>query len=140
MRKDDERKLDHATLEALCGCHCGPGHMTLAMLALAFLAGLHARLRPFEGGADWRRFRHGEQKESLRHHPPPHDGKRGSRRDQRAGVGKAAHLSAEATFLRHALPLGLVNLATPGPNTPTTKNKPVMVLEAIPVASELDAG
>jgi hypothetical protein len=57
MRKDDERKLDHATLEALCGCHCGPGHMTLAMLALAFLAGLHARLRPFEGGADRRRFK-----------------------------------------------------------------------------------
>jgi hypothetical protein len=68
MRKDDERKLDHATLEALCGCHRDPAHMTLAMLALAFLAGLHARLRPFEGGADRRRFRQSEQKESLHRH------------------------------------------------------------------------
>ena len=42
--------------------------MTLMMLALAFLIGLLARLRPLEGGTDRRRFRQSEQRKSPSRH------------------------------------------------------------------------
>jgi hypothetical protein len=60
-----ETGLDQCEARSWHGWH---RHMTLSMLALAFLAGLRAHLnaRPFEGGANQRRIWQSEQTESIR--------------------------------------------------------------------------